>query len=677
MTPVHPTRIRAVAFVLAAAWTLPLWAQQGPITFESLLEEMTDRQAAARFPEPAYTCRQASSYDQASVTPDDHNAWMANNDRSFFIRSETNGGREEWVMLDAAGPGCVVRFWATSGNPTGNVRVYLDGASEPVINEPVKRLVGGDALVGPPLSAVQARGMNLYLPIPYAKHCKITYDRPNFHKSGDEQDLLYYQINYRTYAPGAKVESFSREALRRAQPQLTALIECLSRERARPAARESVVTLSPGDGPRPAHAIAELAGPKAVTSLSVKIEAEDLESALRSAVLVGKFDGQTTIWCPLGDFFGGGVGVNPYQNWWCSVAKDGWMTCWWVMPFEKTCRLEVRNLGPQKVTVLSAVGTGDWNWDDRSMRFHANFRQEYPIDTARKFDWNYLEVAGKGVYMGDSLSIVNPVEAWWGEGDEKIYVDGEAFPSHFGTGTEDYYGYAWCTPAFFCSAFHAQPRVDGPGNRGHATNNRVRLLDGIPFTTAFRFDMEVWHWAQVEMPYAVATYWYGAPGAKGNYGPAPEQAVVHRPQPPKPRVVEGAIEGEDLKIVDKTDGETEIQDIPAHKWSGNRQLWWRDAQPGDKLTLSLPVEKAGRYKLAAAFTLAIDYGVVRLTLDGKPLGEPVDFFHDGVIWKVFNLGTHDLAAGQHRLTAEITGSNPAAVKRHMFGVDYFKLDAAE
>ena len=101
-----------------------------------------------------------------------------------------------------------------------------------------------------------------------------------------------------------------------------------------------------------------------------------------------------------------------------------------------------------------------------------------------------------------------------------------------------------------------------------------------------------------------------------------------------------------------------------------------DGKPGDKLTLALPVEKAGRYKLTAAFTMAIDYGVVRLALDGKPLGEPVDFFHDGVIWKVFDLGTHDLTAGEHRLTAEITGSNPAAVKRHMFGDD-FKLDAAE
>lgn len=32
---------------------------------------------------------------------------------------------------------------------------------------------------------------------------------------------------------------------------------------------------------------------------------------------------------------------------------------------------------------------------------------------------------------------------WWGEGDEKLFVDGEKFPSTFGTGSEDYVGYAW------------------------------------------------------------------------------------------------------------------------------------------------------------------------------------------------------------------------------------------
>ena len=47
------------------------------------------------------------------------------------------------------------------------------------------------------------------------------------------------------------------------------------------------------------------------------------------------------------------------------------------------------------------------------------------------------------------LHLINYHRGWWGEGDEKIYVDGEDFPSHFGTGTEDYYGYAWCRPEEF------------------------------------------------------------------------------------------------------------------------------------------------------------------------------------------------------------------------------------
>ena len=46
-------------------------------------------------------------------------------------------------------------------------------------------------------------------------------------------------------------------------------------------------------------------------------------------------------------------------------------------------------------------------------------------------------------------------------------------------------------------------------------------------------------------------------------------------------------------------------------------------------------------------------------------------------WQEFNLGTHELEAGEHRLTVEITGSNPKAAKRHMFGVDYLKLDPVE
>ena len=39
------------------------------VTFQSLLSEMTDRSAVARYPVPSYLCAQASSYDRASTSP--------------------------------------------------------------------------------------------------------------------------------------------------------------------------------------------------------------------------------------------------------------------------------------------------------------------------------------------------------------------------------------------------------------------------------------------------------------------------------------------------------------------------------------------------------------------------------------------------------------------------------
>ncbi len=652
-------------------------AQSPAVTFQSLLAEMTDRDTAARFPSPAYTCRQASSYDQASTSADDANTWMANNDRSFFLRSEENQGRQEWVMLDADGPGCIVRIWITASNACGTLRVYVDGASEPVLAEEAQKLIGDNVLLGPPLSETRARGRNLYLPIPYGKHCKITYDRPNFQQSKDKDDLLYYQINYRTYAEGSQVESFNRETFDASKSS----IEQLQTALLKPAEAlpndlkhytPPTTTLQPDESMR-----VTLPGPAAVRQLIVQIKADDLALATRQTVLSAEFDGQSTLACPVGDFFGSGVGVNPFQGWWREVKQDGQMICYWPMPYREGCRLRLKNHGQQPVTLTVKAATGPWTWDDRSMYFHTDWRQQYPISTRPMHDWNYLEAAGQGVYMGDTLCVVNPVTAWWGEGDEKIYVDGEAFPSHFGTGTEDYYGYAWCTPAFFESPFHAQPRAQGPGNFGHTTNTRVRLLDGIPFTKSLKVDMEVWHWKECEVAYAVATYWYGRPGAQGNHTPDAEQLKVvnfEKPKPPKPRMVEDAIEGEGLRIAATTGGTTQIQKGASFRWSNNQQLWWIDGKPGDKLTLIVPVKKAGTYKLAAELTKAVDYGIVQLTLDGKSLADPIDLYNDGVTRQVYPLGTHELSAGEHRLTVEIIGANEKAVKRHMFGLDYLKLE---
>ncbi len=102
------------------------------------------------------------------------------------------------------------------------------------------------------------------------------------------------------------------------------------------------------------------------------------------------------------------------------------------------------------------------------------------------------------------------------------------------------------------------------------------------------------------------------------------------PIDPKTGRVPGAIEGETMKVLAKTGGNAAPQKMDPFtkdRWSGADQLWWTGAGPGSKLTLELPVEQAGRYDVLAVFTKARDYGIVQLSLDGKPLGGPLDFYN--------------------------------------------------
>ena len=139
---------------------------------------------------------------------------------------------------------------------------------------------------------------------------------------------------------------------------------------------------------------------------------------------------------------------------------SGVITCRWVMPYQKTARVTLLNLGKQKVDVSLAARVGPWKWDDRSMHFHTTWRQQVNIPTGSPQDWNFLTAKGQGVFVGDTLAVYNPLATWYGEGNEKIYVDGEYFPSHLGTGTEDYYNASWAPVVVYHTPFAGAPRVD-------------------------------------------------------------------------------------------------------------------------------------------------------------------------------------------------------------------------
>jgi hypothetical protein len=124
--------------------------------------------------------------------------------------------------------------------------------------------------------------------------------------------------------------------------------------------------------------------------------------------------------------------------------------------------------------------------------------------------------------------VFSPAPNWYGEGDERIYIDGEKVPSHIGTGTEDYYGYAWGMAHYFSSPFMSTPERDGTTQedwRGYTTDSRLRLLDAIPFRSGLKHDMEIWDGADTQVDYAVGTFWYARPGAESNRAPQPQEAA--------------------------------------------------------------------------------------------------------------------------------------------------------
>jgi hypothetical protein len=674
----------ALLCVLAVLVPCITTAEERIVTTQSLLDELIDYNAVARWPEPEYVCRQASSYDRASKTADDAKGWFANGDQNQFIRTETVDGRTEKVMLDADGPGAIVRFWLTcNNNKQGTIRIYLDGAAEPTIAVPAFDFVSNSVLqAGIPLltshpgsSPISRGGNTLFLPIPYAKHCKVTWE-----EGTAKRDSRYYQINYRTYSPSTKVETFAANG---AKPldALRAALDKVNVALANPPAPANCKDISRSETIAPGAKL-ELdlpAGAAAVRELSIEPNTTDAQ-ALRSLVLAASFDGEQTIWCPASDFFGSGVGANVLASWYRTVDANSRMTCRWVMPYQKSAQISLQNLGKEPVRVKLLAKVGEWKWDDRSMHFRANWRQQYPIATRPYSDWNFITATGKGVYVGDTLCIMNPVTAWWGEGDEKISVDDEPFPSHFGTGTEDYYCYSWSDPRKFQTPFANQVRCDGPGTKGQTVVTRTCSLDAIPFTKSLNFDMEVWHWSDCQVAYAATTYWYARPGATSNRKPDPDEAARALPSLPPPLKIAGALECETLKILAKSlDVTTETQSgaLSEGEWSGDAQLFVNGKVVGDFIELQIPATEPGRKKLTLYGTKSWDYGILRFSLNGQPAGKDFDAFNARPMASgPIELGEFEPKDGQFVLRVEVIGANPASKNsKSFFGLDVVTVTA--
>ena len=124
---------------------------------------------------------------------------------------------------------------------------------------------------------------------------------------------------------------------------------------------------------------------------------------------------------------------------------------------------------------------------------------------------------------------------WWGETRKSGSTGGFYI---FGTGTEDYYGYAMCWRDLFTHVYHNQTHSEKPGNSGHTCLSRFHVLDDLPFNSSFKFDMEIWHLEECLMNYAATSWWYALPGTRDTFQPLrPDRLTI--PQLPRPEERKG------------------------------------------------------------------------------------------------------------------------------------------
>jgi len=688
------TSLIALTLALASASILSSCSRNKVITLDCLLSEMPDRYSITEFPDPPYNLEQFSSYDRRSVGPDEE-GWFANADYTQFIREEENNGRREFVLFDHQGPGVIVRWWMTfsgAGSHDGTVRIYLDSDEQPVIEDNILKLLSGQLLAGEPLSASVSpesdyfrRGHNLYLPIPYSEHCKITYECDSILITENRRKpSVYYNICYRDYSDDVKVETLTMDILRDNESKINEVNQQLISSQ--DIAGEPVL-LSGEILPGSSINYSTGKGKQAIVRIKMDIDAENLSQALRSTVIGIVFDGLSTVWVPAGDFFGTGFELYTSDTWYTSVNDDGTMQSDWIMPFRESADFRIHNFGEQSVKVETEIFIEPYSWRRNCMYFGASWHEYHNIKTAgaensggtgEHFDINYIDIEGKGLYAGDAITVYNTANTWWGEGDEKIFVDNEEFPSCIGTGTEDYYGYAWCRPEKFTHPFIAQPTGAGNFNPGMTVNMRFRTLDAIPFEEKISSNIELWHWAPAVINYALTSYYYILPDTEINVKPD-EEAVARSVPRKKSDVIKpvmddnGIIEGEFLEVMSVENGLAETQYITGWDWSNKGQLWWRNGEPGDKLFTRFLIPETGTYDVTARLSRARDYGIVSFELNATVPGTSFNGYTNGEEVVEISLGRHVLLEGENILSVTIIGADQRAEPGNMAGIDCLKL----
>ncbi len=400
--------------------------------------------------------------------------------------------------------------------------------------------------------------------------------------------------------------------------------------------------------------LGELEGPGIITHIWCTVGMNDPFYG-RSLVLRIYWDGldKPSVEAPLGDFFGVGHGAwITYTSLPAAVTSNGRArTCYWRMPFRKSARVTLTNES-EDIECDSFYYYLDWQKKDSlpedTTYFHAQYRQATPAEPG---DYTILETDGAGQYVGTVYSVHQMENGWFGEGDDRFYIDGEETPSLRGTGTEDYFNDAWGFRAF-STPYYGVPLFEGYFAGDRVTAYRWHLIDPVAFKKSLKVTIEhrgsIFSDDLLELGgflersdwISSVAFWYQQPPA-GLDRPWPS---ARDRLPPYKTIETHALE---------------VRGTPSQLLLKEKDgVMYMPAQGDGAIELDFEVAEKGVYTLQAIMLYSLIGSVYQPMIDGKAFGGPIDFNSVGMDRLPVSLDRHTLEAGKHTLRFEGRGSSP-------------------
>lgn len=279
--------------------------------------------------------------------------------------------------------------------------------------------------------------------------------------------------------------------------------------------------------------LADIEGPGVIQHIWITVD----EKAYRSCLLRFYWDGETvpSVEVPLGDFFANCHGKRyNVTSLPIAVNPSGGFNSYWPMPFRRRAVVTIENQYHEDIHgFFYQITYSLTEVDGRAAYLHAQWRRS---QTTRECPEHTIldGVKGQGHYVGTVLGWSQFSDGWWGEGEVKFYIDGDTeYPTICGTGTEDYFGGAWCFGDTYSTAYLGYPLHFKPeGSVPKHGLYRWHIMDPIRFQTNLRVTVQALGWwpngryEPLTDDISSVAYWYqlephaafpGMPGTPGRW----------------------------------------------------------------------------------------------------------------------------------------------------------------